>query len=73
MKLFIKLKVINKAVVTYLVLIFFCYILLFQELQDKLLEAERALDEALRKSNEERSRRRTLHNTLIVRLFKSIH
>ena len=41
-------------------------ILYYPVLQDKLLEAERALDEAMRKSNEERSRRRTLHNTLIV-------
>jgi len=35
-------------------------------LQDKLLEAEKERDEALRRTNEERIRRRTLHNTLIV-------
>ena len=36
------------------------------ELQDKLLQAERDRDEALRKTNMERLRRRTLHNTLVV-------
>ena len=36
------------------------------ELQSKLLEAELALDEAQRLANAERTRRRTLHNTLMV-------
>eukprot|EP00111_Clytia_hemisphaerica_P024190 TCONS_00071287-protein len=36
-----------------------------EQLQDKLLQAERARDEAMRKTNMERLRRRTLHNTLV--------
>ena len=40
------------------------------ELQQKLTDAELALDEAQRLANSERTRRRTLHNTLMVRMVE---
>ena len=37
------------------------------DLQNKLVDAENALDVAMRKVLEERHKRRTLHNALVVR------